>query len=82
MLNIEAEIIKNILPDHYKVTPKDNRVHCVSEIGIKENVYDAEWKKVFKSFKKEFGSRFGEVYHNTCTNHVDFSVYIDPNITA
>ena len=72
----ESKIISNILPDHYTVTPKNNRVHCKSVIGIKN---DNDWDKFFTSLKQNFGERFKEVFHNTCTYHVDFSVYIDSN---
>jgi len=74
-MEIETGIMRNILPTHYNCEPRDNGVHCHSEKGIDEN--DPEhWDYVFKAIKQRFGTRLMEVFHQTCTDHKKFTVFI------
>lgn len=90
----DIEFVKSILPPSYRVgeSKKLGSVHCVSKTGIVKSPYvnstgrmitDAEdekgWEKIFGKIRSHFGSRFQEVYHNTCTNHVDFTIYLKNN---
>lgn len=64
-----------LLPDHYAVTESGapGYIHCKSRIGIED---DMVWDKFFQLIKAHFGKRFVEVNHSTCTNHVDFTIYV------
>lgn len=73
--------IKEILPSHYEVEAvrDKNYINCCSRIGIqKNNGYedDEHWMYIFEAIKKHFGDRFSEVFHNTCTWHVNFNIYL------
>ena len=69
----ETKFIKSILPSHYICEPREDGVHCMSDKGISDN---EQWEYVFKAIKQRFKSRFMEVYHQTCTSHVSFTVYL------
>jgi hypothetical protein len=71
----ETKWMKNLLPSHYTCEPRENGVHCHSPIGIDENDPE-QWDYTFKAIKQKFGERFMEVFHQTCTNHVKFTVYL------
>lgn len=67
-----------LLPMHYAVSESKKTpgsIHCKSSIGfpVKD---DEAWEHIIQAIRKQFGSRFQEVYHNTCTNHCDFIVYL------
>lgn len=68
--------VKKILPKHYKVIgdPEDNSINCKSNIGISDAGVEKEWKDTFKKIKTSFND-FLEVFHSTCTNHSDFTIY-------
>lgn len=71
----ETKIMKRILPDRYTCEPREDGVHCYSETGIDDN--DEElWKYTFLAIKQAFGSRFMEVFHQTCYNHKKFTVFL------
>ena len=87
----DIAFVKSILPESYKVgeSKKLGSIHCVSETGIVKPSYqdlrghwvtdeenEIAWQSIFITIKTYFGNRFQEVYHNTCTNHVDFTIYI------
>ena len=70
-----VEFMRRVLPSHYTCEPRTNGVHCHSPIGINEN--DPEhWEYVYLAIKQKFGEDFMEVFHQTCTNHVKFTVFI------
>jgi hypothetical protein len=70
-----VDFMRKILPMHYVLGPRENGVHCYSLIGIDEN--DPEhWDYIYKAMQQKFGDDLMEVYHNTCTNHLDFNVFI------
>ena len=71
----ETEYMKNLLPNHYTCEPRDNGVHCQSPIGIDENDPE-QWYYTFEAIKQKFKERFLEVFHQTCTNHVKFTVFL------
>ncbi len=75
---IDAHFVRSILPKHYSVSESKKTpgsIHCKSRIGL--TVKDDEaWEHIIQAIRKQFGSRFQEVYHNTCTNHCDFIVYL------
>ena len=67
------QFVANMLPKHYKVTELITGViRCRSAEGIESA---AEWVDFLSAVKKYFGKAFKEVYHTTCTNHVNFTVY-------
>lgn len=74
----DISFVKAILPDHYVVKESSNpgSIYCKSETGIPEVKGDLHWNTVFSAIKSHFGDRFQEVFHNTCTNHVDFTIYL------
>ncbi len=73
----ETKWMQKILPDHYTCVSKENGVHCHSRKGIDDN--DKEhWFYIFEAIKQKFGDRFIELYHQTCTNHQKFTVYLRP----
>lgn len=93
MIKEDIQFVKSILPDHYIVeeSKKKGSIHCKSSIGIPTEAWSAErdraigdghyseWDGIFENIKSHFGERFQEVFHNTCTNHVDFTIYLKPN---
>lgn len=87
----DIEFVKGFLPKSYKVgeSKKLGSIHCVSPIGFVKPAYqdsrghwitDAEneiaWASFLATIKAHFGKRFQEVDHNTCINHVDFTIYL------
>ncbi len=71
----ETEYIKNLLPSHYHCEPRVNGVHCHSTTGISD---DEHWELIILAIKKRYGDRFQEIFHQTCSNHYTFTVYIKP----
>lgn len=75
----DIQRVKAILPEHYEVkeSKAPNAIHCKSATGIRKGI-DAEddehWGYVMQAFKKHFGNRLQEVFHNTCFCHVDFTI--------
>lgn len=91
MIENDIEFLKRLLPFHYEIkeSKKIGSVHCKSAIGIVQSPYvassgilitDAEdekqWAYIFSRIETHFGNRFQEVFHNTCSNHIDFTVYL------
>lgn len=73
----ETEWIKQILPDTYICEPRENGVHCYSNIGIPENSgYDEHWGLIVKAMEQKYGERFIELFEQTSTNHMKFTVYL------
>jgi hypothetical protein len=77
---IESKIkyIKNILPDSYEVkeSKQPGNVHCKSATGfIIEDEDDEQWSYFMSCLRSRFEGEFLEVNHNTCHNHVDFTIY-------
>jgi hypothetical protein len=67
------QFVKDMLPDHYDVKETTTGIiRCKSSEGIESGV---EWADFMNAIKKYFGESFKEVYHSTCTNHVNFTVY-------
>lgn len=80
MKQIDKDIrfMKLLLPMHYAVSESKETtgsIHCKSSIGMPVRD-DEAWEHIIKAIKKQFGSRFQEIYHNTCTNRCDFIVYL------
>lgn len=74
----DMEWVKEILPASYVVSEsvKLGSIHCVSPTGIPDG---SRWgSDIFPVIQAHFGERFQEVYHNTCYNHVDFTIYLKP----
>lgn len=69
----ETEYIKNLLPSHYICESRENGVHCYSNVGINDSEH---WFYIMEAVKQKFKDRFMEVYHQTCTNHLKFTVYL------
>jgi hypothetical protein len=69
----ETEYIRSILPVHYICESRKNGVHCYSSVGINDSEH---WFYIMEAIKQKFEDRFMEVYHQTCTNHLKFTVYL------
>lgn len=69
----DLEFLKRLLPKHYKCEPREKGVHCDSYIGIDEN--DLHWVYIVEAIKQHFKDRFMEIFHQTCTDHLKFTVY-------
>jgi hypothetical protein len=39
---------------------------------------DEHWSYIFEAIKQHFGEKFMEVYHETCSYHLDFFIYYKP----
>ena len=71
------QYVQSILPNHYYVHETiTGKITCRSRRGIDDS-NDNEWNKFFNLLKKYFGKSFKEVYHSTCTNHMNFTVSYD-----
>lgn len=72
-INAKIDYIRQILPPHYEVkeSKQKGNVHCKSSVGIDD---DEKWSYFIQGLNQRF-TDFSEVYHNTCHNHVDFTVY-------
>lgn len=71
----DADFMETILPDHYKCKEREHGVHCYSSEGIEERD-EEHWHYIMVAIKNHFKNRFQEVYHNVCTHHQDFTVYL------
>ncbi len=69
-------IISNLLPRHYTCEPRDNGVHCHSSQGINDILEEEYFNAFLYALKMIFKDRFVEVHHQTCTNHVKFTVFL------
>lgn len=72
----ETETLKKLLPSHYTCEARENGVHCYSEKGISESNKDEAFDIFMRALSVIFGDRLMEVFHQTCTNHVKFTVYL------
>ncbi len=79
--SIHCKSRTGIVKSPYKINvrEKDNDKGVLSYKYKTITVTDAEdeehWGYIFEAIKQHFGKRFQEVSHNTCHNHVDFTVY-------
>ena len=73
MMIEETDWMKNILTQHYMCEPKENGVCCYSPTGIDD---DEHWLFIIKAIKHKFSKRFIEVFHQVCSDHIKFTVYI------
>ena len=83
----ETAWIKSILPEHYTCEPREKGVHCYSKIGINDDhnfgdKYDPETDNhrelIVQAIQQKFGERLMEIYHQVCTYHSKFTVYLRP----
>lgn len=73
----DLRFMERVLPAHYTCKLRPHGVHCVSNEGIAEDQGKCDhWDLIMKAIKQNFGDRLQEVHHNTCTNHVNFTVYL------
>lgn len=78
----DLNFMKLVLPTHYTCALRPHGVHCKSSEGIDECKDEDHWDLIVKAIQQNFGDRLQEIYHNTCTNHVDLTVYLkrDPEM--
>lgn len=81
MLQDDIDFVISILPDTYTVKESNTKgsINCVSPTGIfkgKDSEDNEHWEYIFKAIKNHFKDRFQEVDHNTCFNHVNFTIYL------
>lgn len=82
--SIHCKSPKGIVKPPYTVRVREDVVEGRNAMNMYQYrtviVSDAEdiehWNYIFNAIKQHFGSRFQEVFHNTCTNHVDFTIYL------
>lgn len=67
--------MKRVLPDHYTCKPRSNGVHCHSPIGV-DDCDPEHWYYIYKAIQQKFGDNFMEVYCQTCTNYMKFTVFV------
>jgi hypothetical protein len=86
------EMVKTLLPDHYKVEEGgiDGSIHCTSPIGIKKPPYingagilvdnteedEAEWADILRGLLLIYGNRLEDVFRDA--NLQNFAIYIRP----
>lgn len=78
-MKTDIEFITSILPSSYTVKETDGGVNCFSREGIKYNKDaddDEHWSYIVKALKQHFGVRFKEIFHQVCSNHQQFTVYL------
>lgn len=74
LISTDLDFIKELLPSTYTLElTNQNGIRCRSKTGISDAT--DEWVPIFQAIKKHFGSRFLEVNHTTCSNHIDFTIY-------
>jgi len=76
-LQTDMAVVRRILPA-YTVRERSDRansIRCTSRTGISDAT-DGPFNAVMAAFRKHFGERLLEVYHDTCTNNVDFTIYL------
>jgi len=78
-MKAEAIFISTLLPDHYRCSARVNGVHCKSEIGINEITDEKYFRLFIKVIESEYGPRFLDIFHHTCTDHREFTVYLKPH---
>jgi hypothetical protein len=75
--NEKLVAIQNILPKHYLVQKSKSNlkgsIHCKSLID--KGLTGKEWEEFKPKAKKIVGDGFLEFFHNTCINHLDFTIY-------
>ena len=73
----DLEIVQNILPAHYDCKVVSGGIHCKSSIGISDETKEGEeqWENAKAAFKAHLG-RYKEIFHQTCSNHSSFTIYI------
>jgi len=77
----ETIFIQDLLPSHYTCEPREMGVHCKSKIGFTE-AEEPYWNVIVTAIKLKYQERFMEIYHQTCTRHCEFTVYLRPKKTV
>jgi len=73
----DLQFMQDLLPDHYTCEPRDNGIHCHSQIGIADDKGKCDhFDLIYKAIKQRFNKRFMEIFHQTCTYHKKFTVFI------
>lgn len=74
-MKTDFEFLIKELPNYFitnKITAR-GEWHCRSNTGI---ISETIWKVFFDRVRSRWGKRFMEVYHQVCSNHVDFIIYL------
>ena len=71
----DAIYMQKLLPDHYTCETRENGVYCNSRIGV-DDCDPEHWDYIYKAILQKFGDRFMEVYCQTCTNYMSFTVFL------
>ncbi len=78
----DIDFVKSILPEEYIVeeSARKGSIRCHTKgKGIYKNIDgedDEHWDYIVKAIKKRFSLSFLEIYHYTCTNHLDFVIFL------
>ena len=80
-MTAETMFIQELLPTHYVCEPREMGVHCRSRIGFAESE-ERYWDTIVTAIKLKYQERFMEIYHQTCTGHCEFTVYLRPKPTV
>jgi hypothetical protein len=70
----DIHFLHELLPQYAMKNNPVYGMNCVSKTGISDA--KDEWLPVFQAIKKHFGSRFLEVNHTVCSDHLNFTIYL------
>jgi len=74
--NEKLVAIQKLLPKHYIVNHSKSKgsIHCKSIID--KGMSDNEWELFKTKAVNVIGNDFLEFFSNTCTNQIDFTIYV------
>lgn len=70
----DISFLNDLLPQYTIENRPVNGMYCTSKTGISDAT--DEWLPIFQAIKKHFGTRFSEVFHTTCSDHLRFTIYL------
>jgi hypothetical protein len=79
-LDQDIAFVRSILPEHYNIRESSSfgSIYCKSRIGIRngEDEDQEHWNYIYNAIKEYFGKRLSEIFHQTCTYHLSFTIYL------
>ena len=72
----DFQFFAKIMPNYFVTSQdKDGKEiwRCRSNTGIED---EEKWRYLVKAFQQRWPGRYLEINHTTCTNHVDFDIYL------
>jgi hypothetical protein len=74
----DLRIIKTLLPKHYTCKLREKGIFCKSDTGIPDVKGNTEWQTFTERVGIIFGDRVMEIFHHVCSDHLSFTVYLEP----